>query len=586
MELRPLPAVLADNPELADKLFEDVHRWAQDRNVKLSIDRSASLTAQPMCWTSAELDSLGAALSAQAFQSEPLAALLTGWLSEANLNDDTHPMLAPHLMRALRQAMLESTPLAPSVHISNILRHVPRDRLFALPRSVELRAVLRALSKPDAAILPVRSEWLQTADQQSPPSEADLNMFLRALAPLVEGESGNLADQAAAAALALLDGHQIPQLSSQQRFEDIKILRARDPLTGSIVVLSFGESLSRSRQRVLFRRAPNVESRLRTVVGALPDVRPLVVDVATDRLSQNGEPGIHDLTSTANKEVFFHLISRTSRFGPEAERARMIKLLSSLEGADEPAALRRLCAGDRNAGAPDIVLWNADGLPAEIERIIASILDQRKNEFLVPSRIVTELTGAKRKEIPIRDLDMPRLERLIEDGIDAFRETNPSEPERKALLKTGLRTALLRRLPIHDRSDRTVGSAEGLFREDGRWCIPERFRGLVVTVRLFDDPEIRSKQKQIIPDWSPKTQIEVALSQPEPHCYQEEVLDAISESCSHEGLDRIPAHNTVACRGPQSCRTEGSAGTAAGGRRSGGPVPRRFFTLYLRRSAA
>ena len=212
----------------------------------------------------------------------------------------------------------------------------------------------------------------------------------------------------------------------------------------------------------------------------------------------------------------------------------MIKLLSSLEGADEPAALRRLCAGDRNAGAPNVALWNGDGLSVEIERIIASILDKRENEFLVPSRIVTELTGAKRREIPIRDLDMPRVERLIEDGIDAFPETSPSESERKALLKTGLRTDLLRRLPIHDRSDGTVGVAEGLFREDGRWSIPERFRGLVVTASLFDDPEIRSKQKHIIPAWSPKAQIEVALSRPESHCYQEEILDAVYESCRHE----------------------------------------------------
>lgn len=532
VELRPLPAILAYNPELADKLFDDVHQWAQERNVKLCIDRSASLTAQPMRWTTAELDSLFAALSAQAFQSEPLAAVLTGWLSEAHLNENDLHLLAPHLVRVLRQAMLESTRFAPSDHISNILQHVPRDRLFALPRSVELRAVLRALSKPATAILPVRCEWLQTVDQQPPPSEADLNRFLRALAPLVEGESDNvrrLSDQTTTAAFALLDGHRISQLASQDEFKDIKILRARDPLTGSTVVLSFGESLARSRQRLLFRRAPYVESRLRTVVGALPDLRPLVVDAATDRLSENGEPGIHDLTITANKEVFFHLINATYRFGPEAERARMIRLLSSLEGADDPAALRRLCAGDRNAGALDAALWNGDGLPVEIERIIASILDQRENKFLVPSQIMTELTGAKRREIPIRDLDIPRLEKLIEDRIDAFPKT--TEPERRALLKTDLRADLLRRLPIHDRSDGSVGIAEGLFREDGRWPIPERIRGLVVTVRLFDDPEIRSKQEHIIPAWSPGAQIEVVLCQPESHCFQEEILDAISESC-------------------------------------------------------
>ena len=538
VEIRPLPAVLADNPDLADKLFDDLDPWAQERNVKLCIDRSASLTAQPMRWTLAELNSLFASLSAQAFQSEPLAALLTDLLSEADLNDDARAVLAPHLMRALRQAMIESASLAPSAHISNILRHVPRDRLFALPTSVELRGVFRALSSSNAATLPVRSEWPQDANHQSPPSDTDLNALLHALAPLVEDEDGRLAEQAAAAALALLNGHQIPELAGRREFKDIKILRARDPLTGSIVVLSFAELLARSRQRFLFRRAPNVESRLRTVVGALPDVQPLVVDAATDRLSENGETGIHDLTITANKDVFFALIKTTSRFGPEAERARMITLLSSLEGPDEPAMLRRLCAGDRSAGAPDAALWSGDRLPEEIERIIALILEQRENEFLVPSRIVTELTGSERKMIPIRDLDSPRLERLIEDGIDAFPGLQPSEPERKALLKTGLRTELLRRLPIHDRSDGTVGSAQGLYREDDRWSIPDRFREWVVTVRLFDDPEIRSKQRHIIPPWSPQAQIEIALFQAEPHRFQEEILDAVSEWCRQNAAPR------------------------------------------------
>ena len=135
------------------------------------------------------------------------------------------------------------------------------------------------------------------------------------------------------------------------------------------------------------------------------------------------------------------------------------------------------------------------------------------------------------RQIGIRDLDMPRLERLIEDGIDAFPGVHPSTLERKAFLKTGLPTDVLLRLPIHDRSDGTVGSAAGLFREDGRWSIPDRFQSWVVTVGLFKDPEIRLEQERIIPGWSPEAQIKTALSQAEPNSYPEEILDAIYESC-------------------------------------------------------
>ena len=539
-ELRSLPATLADSPELADRLFGHLHGWAQARNVKLCIDQSASLIAEPMRWPPAELDSLLQSLSAQAFLSPPLAALLASWLSEAVLSEDARAVVAPHVVRALRQAMLGTMRLAPSNHISDILQHVPRDRLFAL-RSAMPRAVLSALSNSGATILPVRSEWLQPADHQPRPSETDLSAFLRALAPLVEGADGTLAVRAAADALALVDGFQISDLATQQEFMDIRVLRTREPMHGSIVRLTFAEFYARSRRLLMFRSAPNVESRLRTVVGALRDLQPLVVDAPTDH-------GIHDLTVTVNKEILSALIKTTSQFGRPADRARLITLLSSLEGSDDPEALRRLCAGDRNAGAPDAKLWNGDGLPAELECIIASMLDRRRSAFLVPSAIMTELTGAKRRELAIRDLDTPALERLIEDGIDTLRQLNLSESERKALLTTGLRDALLRRLPIHDLSDDTVGSAEGLCREGDRWSIPVRFRGWVVTVRLFDDPNLRSKQEILIPVWSPRAQISAALSQTAPYLYPEEILDAIADAHFNDarpGTDLIDRLRTI-----------------------------------------
>ena len=532
-ELRYLPAILADRPELVDKLFEDIDRWAQDRNITLCIDRCASLTAQPMRWAVKELASLCATLSPRAFQSEPLATLLTHLLSEADLNNEDQIKLAPHLVNALRRAMCESTRMAPSFHLSNILRHVPRDRFFALPKSVEHRQILCAMASSNAEILPVRGELLDTTDNQSPLSENDLNVLLRALDPLIDGVAETTARQAAAAALALLGGMEISALASQEEFKDIKILRGRNPVTGDIVVLSFVELLARSRKKFLFRHSPGVEERLRTLVEALPDAQPLIVDA-------DSETGVHCLTSTANKNAFFDLIMSTSTFGPKSRRAQMIGMLSGLGGNDQPVALRKLCAGDRNAGELNAKLWNADSLPTELDRVIDSIFMQREYEFLVPSSIMSVLAPSKRQELRIQDLDTPRLERLIEGSIDTFTELHLTKPERNEFLKTNLPHKLLRRLPIHDRSDGTVGSAEGLFREDAEWPIPDRLGGRGLTVKLSDDPEIHSKQKCIIPIWSPQEQIRTALSQPEPHRYPEEILDAISRSCRNEA-DNLPA---------------------------------------------
>ena len=458
-------------------------------------------------------------------------------MRKRTLNDDARDVLAPNLVRALRQAMLET--MHPICTIGPHIEHPParaagsNSSRFRV-RSRGTREVLRALSTSDrhdsAGTKRVAAGRRIIIHRRRRPI---CTAFLHALAPLVEGADGNLADQAAAAAIALLDGHQLLELATRREFMDIKIIRARDPHTHDVVVLSFAELLVRSRQRSLFRRGPNVESHLSKVVAALPDVDPLVVEATSDRLSEEGEQGGHTLTNTPNKEVLSALINATSRFGHPAARAQMIGLLSSPEGADELAALRRLCAGDWHAGAPNTTLWNQDRLPAETEKLIAWILDQRRNEFLVPSPIMTGLSPMMRNTIGIKDLDTAGLERLIEDSIDTLVELDLSETERKALLKSGLGQDLLRRLPIHDRSDDTIGSAEGLFREDGGWPIPDRLQHLVVTVILFDEPEIRLAQKRIVPAWSTQTQIETALCQPEPHRFQGEILDAIFESYRH-----------------------------------------------------
>ena len=61
----------------------------------------------------------------------------------------------------------------------------------------------------------------------------------------------------------------------------------------------------------------------------------------------------------------------------------------------------------------------------------------------------------------------------------------PTESEREAFLLADLPPRVLKRLPIHVRSDGTVGSADGVFMEDAdTWPIPATLREYVTTVRL------------------------------------------------------------------------------------------------------
>ena len=73
------------------------------------------------------------------------------------------------------------------------------------------------------------------------------------------------------------------------------------------------------------------------------------------------------------------------------------------------------------------------------------------------------------------------------------------------------------------------------FWEGTEWAVPCQLREIVSTVRLFDDPETLSRQKQVVPRWSPLAQIETALLQEDDtHSYQEEILQAIEQLCREE----------------------------------------------------
>ena len=525
-KLRPLPRTLASRPKHIDRLFEDIGQWAADHDIVLCIDQTTALTAREMQWTADELDSLFSTLSPLAFQSGPLAMLLNDLLTE--MTDDDRTIIALHIVNAFRTAMQVERRLAPSDQIKNVLRHFPASRFFALPPSVTDRTILRSLSASDAALLPVRAADLRETADHSPPPETDLNKLLAALEPFIGGNDER-ADQAQTAALALLRGHDIRGLAKLPGFHNVRILRAHDPLTRTPSVLSIAE-LAYAEQYSLFQRAPGVEASLRTLVDALPHLRPLIV-YTTDR---GGNDGLRDLTCSVNKGVFHAIINDTTTFGPAAARARLIKRLASLTGAHDPHVIAKLCAGDSRAHTAN-KLWSADRLPVELDRIITELVKRRPYEFLVPSSCVSELTGHQRQEFGVTDMDTPRFERLIVEGCTEFRDLRPTKPERIAFLKTDLPDDLLRRLPIHDRSDGTAGPADGLFRVDG-WPVPISLRQRVTTAILSDDPQVRRCQQRIVPRWCPIRQIDTVLSAPDANCHATELLGALSQLADKPSL--------------------------------------------------
>jgi hypothetical protein len=128
----------------------------------------------------------------------------------------------------------------------------------------------------------------------------------------------------------------------------------------------------------------------------------------------------------------------------------------------------------------------------------------------------------------VRVLGTEGLSALLERAVGKVAQLEPTEAERDAFLRTDMPDVLLRELPIHALSDGTVGSAEGTYRE-GDWAVPTSLREHVLIVQPSRNAAAITRQQRIVAAWSPTSQLESALSRPEPHRLRIEILDALAK---------------------------------------------------------
>jgi hypothetical protein len=523
--LRPLPASVADAPRRIEELFDAIGSWAEASGARLVVGENAALSAEPIRWTAKDLASVFARLSPRAFQSRDLARLLVNFLGTATLGDTDRAVIGPYLVSVLRKAMLDTSSFAPTEFIRSILVHVPYGLLFPLPVSVENRQVFRALASVSTEVLPVRSEWLDDLRCPAHFSKTDLKELLSALEPLIEGEH---ADQAATATLALLTRTErnISELARDPEFASIKVLRARDIRIGGPVALSLQTLVERSRAGLLFASSPQANLLLPLLMDAVPHTAPLVVDGKTAEFLRDASHSIVQLRGTGNESILV-LVNEASRFGTKGARRKLLERLRPTDN-DDRAALRRLCAGDHRAGYGGATLYVLEEASKGMERIVEAILNASENAFLVPAEIADELTPRLRQHIGITALDTPGMEALLERDVNAIARIQLTPAERDAFLLTRLPDPLLRRLPIHVRSDGKMSNAENVFRE-ADWPIPEALKPHVLTIQRCNNRQARERQERLIEAWSPRRQIEVALAQAKPHRFHNEILDALAK---------------------------------------------------------
>lgn len=308
--------------------------------------------------------------------------------------------------------------------------------------------MLRALANCDAAlkILPVRGSWRPDATSTPGISPQHLEAFLRALEPLIKepDADSDTGAQAATAAMALLRASN-DAVTGDPRFNGVQVFRGREPRTERVLALSIRERDERSRRGLLFSASPKANELLPLLVAAVPDAKLVLIDdrKVVDYLKEAREQdGSGPQPVPANTDSVLAVVKLTSRFGEESSRAGLLQRLNP--GVDnDREALRRLCAGDPDAGKENAELRVLNRTTKNIERIVCELFGRRSNQFLVPSCIAHGLSGHLRGHLGIDVLDEPRLADLLGNDLDTISRIKPTPAEREAFLLIDLPHSLL-----------------------------------------------------------------------------------------------------------------------------------------------
>jgi hypothetical protein len=526
-KVRPLPKSVLDAPLRLAELFPLIHDWAQAHDIALCVDPAATLSAGAMEWNAEELGDLIPALSSKAFVSRPATDLLADFLKMAAPSLTTRQVIGPALAAGLRRAFCGQPPLASSESIRAVLAHVPSLLIFALPAAVEHRAVLRSMAEVDADVLAVRSEHVEGERQNPRLNDQTVERLLTALEPLVDDDDHS--DQAASAALAILAfaHNSVRQLAEREDLARLKILKARGVRTREVVTVSLHDLLDRSRRGLLFGQSPQNATFLPKLVNAVLDADPLVIEGNTMSVLQDMKSGDLRL-AFASRDTILPIVRSAVRFGEADARGALLDQLRPTDG-DDPKGFRMLCAGNPDAALPGAKLYQLEGLPAAIEDLVVDLLARIGSGFVVPDAVIHRLNRGQKSLLSIGVYDAATLERDLVSDLDRFGRLMPSEGAREALLLVIANAATLAKLPIHARSDGSVGPIDATVFRVADWKIPPALASLVLTLKPASDLEARRKQAELTPAWSPAAQLRVALGQPGPQDFWQTILDAVGE---------------------------------------------------------
>ncbi len=528
--LRPLPRIDLLPPAALGRLLPDFRDWAGQRGLRAAFDAAAVLASSATAWEDVELAALLDTLDPKALQRSDLADHLAVLL-EATFHPTRHPLASLNLVSVLRRAFVSDAQLASPQSIAKVTEFMPSSALFALPRSVENRTILRALANTGGAALAVRYVLAPGADMRilNPTLAID---WLESLEELV-AMPGDLGDQANATVAAILAaGPSLAELSENDRARHLRVVRVRRVGSDDNELLTIAELVPISDSGRLFNNLPG--ELLRRLAAAVPETPLYVVRLNED----NGAAGKLQLQSPSSTAAAAVVLRSATVFGPAIDRGLLLVELLRDEGMDRQV-LRALCVDEPVARMTGTELMSLGSMPAPFADMTTDAVATVALRRIVPQVISDHFSSAARERLGVREIGLERSAAFI---VDAHREGGlrpRTEEEAKAVLGCGLDWNIVSRLPVFNSNRGLVAADVSLFR-DGAISVPASMRHLVAVHEPWTDPSLRSVQGRI-PEWTAARQVEIALVQESPMDFTREILD---------GLESLNDAEIAAVRGP------------------------------------
>jgi len=261
-DLRPMPNDTATSIAALKSAWPTLEDWCVSGGIALAF--GPVLADEDPRWPDAQLAELVRMAGPAAFTKTAVAETLAALLDRASPSLEAQDALADIYRDAT--ALVESQ-FARTDKLKPLVRHLPQDRIFALPPAVENRDLIRALAAAGSA-LPVKASWVvHDRDENRRLGLEEVVDLLVAVEPYLTGK-GEAAQQASTVVSYLLrHGPSLDELARHARAQHLQVIPARWMQRELEERLSLGQIASLKRDGLLFDAAPNRE--LSVLAGAI-----------------------------------------------------------------------------------------------------------------------------------------------------------------------------------------------------------------------------------------------------------------------------------------------------------------------------